>query len=82
MDHVQFDRLPDDALIRLNSLIAWGIIPFSASTLWRKCKSGDFPSPVKVSDHVTAWRVGQLRAFLQDPANYKSRVSQSKRRGA
>ncbi len=81
MAPINFDSLPDDALIRLDSLIAWGIVPFSASTLWRKCRSGEFPSPIKVSAHVTAWRVGQLRAFLKDPANYKSRVSQSKREG-
>lgn len=41
-----------------------GIIPFSGPTLWRKVKSGDFPSPIKLSERVTAWRVEDVRAWL------------------
>ncbi len=60
----EFTRLPDEALIRLSSLKQWGLIPFSASTLWRRCRSNDFPKPIKLSPGVTAWRVGDIRAFL------------------
>ncbi len=64
MAQIDFEKLPDDALIRLRQLRALQLIPFSASTLWRHCRSNDFPRPVKVSPGVTAWRVGDIRAFL------------------
>ena len=75
MNHPDFDRIPDDALIRLCTLRAWGLVPFSRSTLWRKCRSGDFPAPVKVSKNVTAWRAGAVRTWLAAPINYKPKVS-------
>ncbi len=70
--HFKFDDLPDDALVRLNYLIERGIIPFSPSTLWRKCRNGDFPSPIKVSPQVTAWRAGCVRSWLANPSNFKA----------
>jgi predicted DNA-binding transcriptional regulator AlpA len=30
------------------------ILPFSAATLWRKVKIGEFPKPVKLSKRITA----------------------------
>ncbi len=32
------------------------IIPVSASTWWKKVKDGEYPSPVKLSANITAWR--------------------------
>lgn len=73
-----FHHLPDDALIRQVILIAWGLVPFSASTLWRKVRRGEFPPPVKVSSGITAWRVGHVRQWLKDPRQFRnaSRISQ------
>ncbi len=42
-----------------------GIVPFSSATLWRKVKAAEFPAPVKLSERVTAWRVEDVRAWLQ-----------------
>lgn len=42
-----------------------GILPFSSPTLWRMVKSGKFPAPVKLSERVTAWRVEDVRAWMQ-----------------
>jgi len=81
MKHVKalspFDALPDDAFIRLSLLIAWGLIPFSTSTLWRKCRSGQFPQPLKVSSQVTAWRVGDIREWLRNPGDFIAQQSAS-----
>jgi hypothetical protein len=44
-----------------------GIIPFSPATLWRKVAAGQFPAPVKLSAGVTAWRVEDVRAWLDTP---------------
>lgn len=59
-----FDNLPDTGFIRQAQLIP-DVVPFSSATLWRKCKSGQFPKPVKLSERVTAWNVGAVRAFLE-----------------
>jgi len=63
-----FDDLPASGFIRQSQLIPT-VVPFSSATLWRKCKSGQFPKPVKLSERVTAWRVGDIRQFLFNQAN-------------
>jgi len=71
-DHIpSFDRLPDSAFIRESQLVQSpkrpGIpapLPFSGPTLWRKVKAGTFPKPVKLSERVTAFRVGDVRAWI------------------
>ena len=40
-------------------------LPFSASTLWRKVRSGTFPSPVKLGPAITAWREQEIVTWLQ-----------------
>jgi predicted DNA-binding transcriptional regulator AlpA len=66
-----FDALPDSAYIRESQLVqspkrpeATAPLPFSAPTLWRKVKAGTFPRPVKLSERVTAWNVGTVRAWM------------------
>ncbi len=66
-----FDALPDSAFVRESQLVrspkrpsAPAPLPFSAPTLWRKVKAGSFPRPVKLSDRVTAWNVGAVRAWM------------------
>lgn len=66
-----FDKLPDSAYIRESHLVPSpkrpGLptpLPFSAPTLWRKVKDRSFPQPVKLSSRVTAWKVGEVRAWL------------------
>ena len=69
-----FDTLPDTAFIRESQLVQCpnrpansAILPFSAATLWRKVAAGTFPKPFKLSKRVTAWRVGDVRSYLQAP---------------
>ena len=66
-----FDNLPDSAFIRESQLVqspkrpaSPAPLPFSAPTLWRKVKAGTFPAPVKLADRVTAWKVGDVRAWI------------------
>ncbi len=58
-----FDALSDAAYIRQPEMLAH-VVPISPATLWRKCKCGQFPKPVKLSVQVSAWRVGDVRAWL------------------
>jgi predicted DNA-binding transcriptional regulator AlpA len=50
--------------VRQSQLIPY-VVPFSSSTLWRMVKAGKFPQPVKLSERVTAWRVEDIRAWMQ-----------------
>jgi len=59
-----FDALPDVALIQLRPLLQYKVIPYSATTVWRLCRTGKFPRPIKVSSGITAWRVGDIRKYL------------------
>ena len=66
-----FDALPNSAYVREAQLVhnptrpdRSGPLPFSAPTLWRKVKAGTFPKPIKLSERVTAWNVGAVRAWL------------------
>lgn len=56
--------LPVSGYVRQAQLIP-NIVPFSPATLWRKVKSGTFPRPVKLSARVTAWRVDDIRDWMQ-----------------
>lgn len=71
------NALPDTGYLRQTQLIGCreipgkrpackGIIPFSATTLWRKVAAGQFPKPVKLSAGVTAWKVEAIRAWMQE----------------
>lgn len=60
-----FDNLPDTGFLRQAQLIP-DVVPISSATLWRKCKTGEFPKPVKLSERVTAWRVGDIRHWLKE----------------
>lgn len=55
---------PAVGFIRQSDLVP-GMVPFSAATLWRKVKSGEFPAPVKLSARVTAWRLEEVHAWMQ-----------------
>ncbi len=62
-----FDDLPGVGYIRQSDLIP-SPIPFSSATLWRKVKNGTFPPPVKLGERITAWRVADIRAWLDQQA--------------
>ena len=71
INHSVFDALPDSAFIRESQLVQSpkrpeipAPLPFSAPTLWRKVKAGTFCKPYKLSARVTAWKVGEVRAWM------------------
>lgn len=39
-------------------------LPFSSASLWRMVSDGRFPRPHKLSDRVTAWTAGSVKAYL------------------
>lgn len=61
-----FDNLPATGFMRQPQVLE--IVPFSSATLWRMVAKSTFPKPVKLSERVTAWRVGDVRQFLETQA--------------
>lgn len=61
-----FDSLPDSANVRAPVVAA--LFGISAATVWRKAKDGKLPAPRRISDRVTVWNVGELRASLNASA--------------
>lgn len=59
-----FDSLPDSANVR--QPVVQALFGCSAATVWRMVKRNTLPAPRKLSDRVTAWNVGQLRAVLSE----------------
>ena len=36
----------------------------SRTTLWRRVKAGDFPTPVALSDHATRWKKEDVESWV------------------
>lgn len=61
-----FDNLADSAFVRLADLLDKpALICVSRPTLWRMVKRAEFPHPVKLTAGVTAWRVGEIRDWME-----------------
>ena len=58
--------LPETGFIHLPEILK--IFPVSKSTWWAGIKSGRFPRGIKLGPRVTAWRVEDIRALIQNPA--------------
>lgn len=60
-----FDLLPDSALVRQPTVEA--LLGISSSTLWRRVRDGSL-KPIKPSQRVTAFRVGDIRSYMASRA--------------
>ena len=66
-------QLPESGFLRLRQIIGNAkaeppipaIIPVSKSTWWAGVKAGRYPSPLKISERSTAWRVEDIRALIE-----------------
>lgn len=58
------NSLPETGFVRLPVVLA--VIPISKSSLYAGIKKGIYPAPVKLSERTSAWRVEELRAFIED----------------
>lgn len=56
-------ELPADGFIGCRQLLK--IVPFSFSTLTRRCADGSFPAPVKISPRRNAWPVAAVRDWIE-----------------
>ena len=63
---IRFDDLSDDAFIQIRKLLELEVVPFSGTTIWRKCRNNEFPKIYKLSKGISAFRVGDIRKYLAD----------------
>ena len=62
-------QLPETGFLRLSNILApLGPIPISKSTWWQGVQSGRYPKPVKLGPRITAWRVEDIRALIENGA--------------
>lgn len=57
-----FDRLPDDALMKVSEVAA--LAGRSIPSVWRDCQAGHLAAPVKIGAKATRWRAGDVRSYL------------------
>ena len=58
---------PKDGFVRLGSILApKGPLPISRSSWWAGVAVGRYPKPVKLGPRITAWRVNDLRALMDN----------------
>ena len=59
------NKMPSEGYVRLPEVLK--VFPVSRSSWWAGVKDGRFPQPVKLSQRVTAWRVEDIKALLENP---------------
>lgn len=57
-------ELPKTGFIRLSVILR--IIPVCKSTWWAGVKTGRFPKPVKLGKRITAWKVEDIKALIEE----------------
>ena len=58
---------PDEGFVRLSSILApTGLLPISRSSWWAGVASGRYPKSVKLGPRITAWRVEDIRALIDN----------------
>ena len=69
--------LPETGYVRLKQILGDpkakppvpALIPVSKSTWWQGVRTGRYPRSYKISTHVTAWRVEDIRSLLDGVAS-------------
>lgn len=69
-------QLPETGYLRLPQIVGNAkaeppipaVIPVSKSTWWAGVKAGRYPKPVKLGPRITAWRVEDIRALIDQTA--------------
>jgi hypothetical protein len=73
-------QLPQTGYVRLSQIIGNKnvdppqppIIPVCSSTWWSKVKTGEFPSPIKISANITVWKVEDIRDLIERISNQEA----------
>lgn len=55
--------LPPQGLSRAKDILP--LLPFGRASLWKFAKSGRFPTPIRVTGGITAWRNADVIKWLE-----------------
>ena len=58
------NHLPPQGMSRASQLLPF--LPFGSSTLWAWSRDGRFPSPIRLSNTMTAWRNADVIEWLSN----------------
>ena len=61
-------KLPVEAFLRLPDVIA--LVGLSRASIYAKVAENRFPASIKLTQHASGWRMGDIRAWLADPTGW------------
>lgn len=64
VDNLHAKYLPPQGMSRASQLLPF--LPFGSSTLWAWSRNGRFPSPIRLSNTMTAWRNADVIEWLNN----------------
>jgi len=64
VDNLHVKYLPPQGMSRASQLLPF--LPFGSSTLWAWSRDGRFPSPIRLSNTMTAWRNADVIEWLSN----------------
>ena len=66
MSNIQNKRDNSHRLIRLDEVLE--LLPISKSTWWDGVRTGKYPTPVKLGDRITCWRLEDILELVDKGA--------------
>lgn len=63
---MQTNNLPETGFLRLPQILE--LYPVGKSTWWAGVKNGKYPPTVHLSPRISAWRVEDIKALIEDVA--------------
>lgn len=67
---LDYSSLPAEAVLRLPDVLA--LVGLSRASVYAKVAEHRFPSPIKLTAHASGWRMGDIRAWLEDPTGWSN----------
>jgi len=61
-------NLPADAIIRLPDVLK--LVGLCRASIYAQIAQRRFPGPIKLTTRASGWRVGDIRAWLANPAGW------------
>ena len=66
---LSFDEMPSLGLLRMPDVIS--ITGLQRSAIYSQIQKRRFPKPQKLTAHASAWRVGDIRTWLDNPTGWR-----------
>ena len=64
-----YSKLPAEAVLRLPDVLA--LVGLCRASIYAKVAEHRFPSPIKLTEHASGWRMGDVREWLADPTGWR-----------